>query len=197
MTAVASANFEPSRVEKAVEGQKTVEDLLAISPDVRCELVRGRVVEMAPAGWEHGDIALTIGSLLHVFVKQNKLGKTFAAETGFVLALNPDTVRGPDVAFVSENRISEGGNRSGFFQGPPDLAVEVLSPSNTAAEMTEKVADYLRAGTKVVWIVNPTRHTVTVHDAAKQDVDVLAEGDSLTAEPLLPGFAVRVGEFFA
>jgi Uma2 family endonuclease len=103
----------------------------------------------------------------------------------------------PDAALVISSRVPATGDDAGYFSGPPDSAVEVLPPSNTAAEMTEKVADCLRAGTKIVWFVNPTRRTVTVHDAAKRDVDVLAEGNSLTAEPLLPDFALRVGEFFA
>ncbi|HEY0009235.1 MAG TPA: Uma2 family endonuclease [Tepidisphaeraceae bacterium] len=174
----------------------TADELLALGPDFHGELVRGRIIEMAPAGSDHGDIALTLGSLVHVFVREHKLGRTYAAETGFILALNPDTVRAPDVAFVSAARVDQLRAGSGFLNGPPDLAVEVLSPSNSAAEMLEKVSDYLKAGTKLVWIVNPTRRTITVHDVGKQDVDVLAETDTLTAEGVLPGFAVRVATIF-
>jgi len=173
----------------------TAADLLALGPDFHGELVRGRLVEMAPASWGHGDVALTIGSILHVFVRENNLGRTYTAETGFTLSHDPDTVRAPDVAFVARERIPITADRSGFFEGPPDLAVEVLSPRNTVAEMAEKVDDYLTAGCRTVWIIDADRQTVTVYDHASRPV-LLRSGDNLTAREVLQGFAVKVAEFF-
>lgn len=173
----------------------TAADLLAMGPDFHGELVRGRLIEMAPASWGHGDIALTVGAILHEFVREQKLGRTYAAETGFMLSDDPDTVRAPDAAFVAKARIPQTDDRSGFFKGPPDLAVEILSPSNTASEMLEKIDDYLTAGCRLVWVIDPERRTITVYDPSTRPI-VLRETETLAGGDVLPGFAVQVQRFF-
>lgn len=149
---------------------------------------------MSPAGANHGGVAMTIGVLLTVHVRSNKLGKVFAAETGFVLGRNPDTVRAPDAAFVKSDR-TKSIPKEGFFPGPPDLAVEVLSPGDAAGEVLEKVNDWLTAGTVEVWIVDPIRKTIAIHDKHHAP-RTLKESDDLTCDSLLPGFNVSVAEVF-
>lgn len=151
---------------------------------------------MSPAGSEHGDIALAIGSRIRVFADENNLGCAYAAETGFVLSRDPDTVRAPDVGFVTSTRLMAQQNSSKFFEGAPDLAVEVLSPSNTHVETMDKVADYLNAGTRLVWIVNPVRKSVTVYDAAQQDPQILQSTDMLDGGDVLPGFTLLISKIF-
>jgi Uma2 family endonuclease len=171
---------------------KTVEQLLAASDLGRCELVRGELVMMSPAGANHGDIANNLAYLLTDHVKKHRLGKIFAAETGFMISRNPDTVRAPDVAFVTAARVKNVGQ--GFFPGAPDLAVEVLSPNDSASEVLDKVNDWLSAGAVEVWIADPQRKTIAVYDK-QHAVRVLVEQDHLTCESR-PGFRVAVAEIF-
>ena len=174
----------------------TAEDLeRMLFGEQRVELVRGEVITMAPAGAEHGEIAgFTFGALFN-FVRPNSLGSLFAAETGFILARNPDTVRAPDVAFVAAERAAQQRGRTGFFEGPPDLAVEVVSPHDTAEEVEAKVLDYLEAGTRMVWIVRPRTRTVTVYRSLRE-VQVLRPGDTLEGGDVLPGLAIPVESLF-
>ena len=151
---------------------------------------------MAPAGAEHGGVTHRLAVFLSVHVDANHLGRVFAAETGFRLSRSPDTVRGVDVAFVRADRIPPGGPPAGFFEGPPDLAVEVVSPGDTLQEVEDKVDDYLAAGARMVWVVNPRRRTVTVHRPGANPV-VLRETDTLDGQDVVPGFRCAVGAIFA
>lgn len=160
---------------------------------VRCELVKGEIVQMAPAGAEHGDIAGHFFALIFAVVKAHKLGRVFAAETGFYLERNPDSVRAPDVAFVENSKIYTWPIES-FFEGAPTLAVEVLSPSDTAEYADEKVGEYFDAGTREVWVASPRFKTVKVY-RDDQPVRTLRKDDVLTT-PLLPGFAHPISTFF-
>ena len=173
----------------------TAEELaqLPAVESARHELVRGELVTMAPPGFGHGQDALAIGSRLRAHVRQHSGGHV-VVEAGFVLERDPDTVRAPDVAFVRHDRVPEGGV-SGFFDGPPDLAVEVVSPSDTAAEVVEKVREYLDAGTRLVWVVERRTRTITVYrpDGTAQ---LLTAGDTLQGEDVVGGFSVRVEEIF-
>ena len=174
----------------------TAEELERIpQKDAHVELVKGEIVSIAPAGHEHGEIVSNVGSELRVFVRQHKLGKVYAAETGFILTHNPDTVRAPDAAFVSAARAAQQKRREGFFDGAPDLAVEVVSPTDADEEIQEKVLEYLEAGTKLVWIIRPRTRTITVYRSLSQ-VRVLMENDMLDGADVLPGFTVAVKEIF-
>ena len=120
---------------------RTAEDLLGLSvPGKRFEMLDGEVIEMAPAGARHGMVAMKIGARLSIHAEQNELGEVFAAETGFILTRNPDTVRAPDVAFVANNRLPPEGLPAGFMEAPPDLAVEVVSPGGLYALQGRAVA---------------------------------------------------------
>jgi Uma2 family endonuclease len=174
----------------------TAEDLERLPNDhMRHELVRGELRTMPPAGGEHGVLVINLSAPLAVHVKANKLGLVFGAETGFRIAKDPDTVRAPDIAFVRKDRIPAAGIPKSFWPGPPDLAVEMVSPGDTHDEVEEKVQEWLDAGTVVVWVVSPKRRTVTVHRSAK-DVVILTEKDELDGGALLPGFRCRVSEIF-
>jgi Uma2 family endonuclease len=180
---------------RSASGLVTAEELFRLGDDVHAELVEGVLVPLSPAGFEHGDVALAIGARIRVFAQENHLGRACAAETGFVLSRNPDTVLAPDVGFVVADRIPPGARPKGFFQGAPDLAVEVLSPSNRQAEITVKIAMYFQAGTRLVWIIDPIEQTVAVHRSAKQ-ATVLNSADTLNGEDVLPGFRVLVATIF-
>ena len=162
----------------------------------RLELVKGKVYEMAPAGGRHGYTAINAGTFVNVHVRANGLGRVFAAETGFILRRDPDTVRAPDVAFIAQSRLPVDEIPDSFIELVPDLVVEVVSPGDTRREVREKVEDWLRAGVKLVWVLYPTTRTATVYRALN-DVTNLTEGDLLDGEDVVPGFTCRVEELFA
>ena len=159
------------------------------------ELQAGLLVSEPRPGFCHGRIIATITEMLVAHVRRHRLGVVLAGDSGFVLAREPDTVRGPDVAFVSRQRFEEGGDTVKAFAGAPDLAVEVLSPSNTPAAMHAKVADYLAAGTRRVWVVDPEAKTVTVYATLLWPRRLVDEA-TLDGDDVIPGFQVRVGEIF-
>jgi Uma2 family endonuclease len=172
----------------------TAEELFAMGDIGRCELIQGEVVHMAPAGAEHGDVAFELGRRIGNFVREHALGKVYAAETGFTIARNPDTTRAPDVAFVRKERVPARPRR-GFFDGPPDLAVEVVSPSDTHSELAAKVSQWLTAGAVSVWVVDPPNQTIDVHHAGDR-VERYRVADTLRDEVILQGFSVAVSEMF-
>ncbi len=160
--------------------------------DRRYELVDGEVSEMAPVTEEHGGIASNINGAFYVYSRQSGIGRAGVA-IGYRLRSGPDTVRSPDVSF----RLFplEEAQRTGFVIGAPDIAVEVVSPANTAAEMERKVREYLAAGSQRVWVVYPAGRRVAVHPA---DGSVAAySGDGMiTDEELLPGFSLPLSDIF-
>lgn len=173
----------------------TAEQLLQLhEPGCRHELVRGQLRRTTPAGQWHGGVAMRLGSLLETHVRQHRLGLVFAAETGFLLARDPDTVLAPDIAFVRSDRLADV-TGDGYFPGPPDLAVEVLSPGDTRPAVRSKVRSWLAHGTLRFWVVDPKARTVTVH---RDDADTvrLCAGHRLDANGIVPGFAVPVLELF-
>lgn len=157
----------------------------------RHELVNGELITMSPAGANHGDVAAVIGSHLHVYVREHRLGKTYAAETGFLLSRNPDTVLAPDASFVRSERVAR---LSKYFPGPPDLAVEVLSPNDTASEVEAKVRHWLQAGCRIVIVVDPEKKTVTVN--TQQGTTRLSDGDTLDGGDVVPGWQLPLRELF-
>jgi Uma2 family endonuclease len=174
----------------------TADELLAMPNNVRRELVRGEIREMAPAGSNHDDVTNRFAYFLSRYVYDNDLGRVFAAETGYRLSRNPDTVRAADVSFIAKARIPKEGMPLGFWPGAPDLAVETISPGDTLEEVDEKVADYLAADTRMVVLLTPRRKTVTVHRPGANPV-VLREGDAFDAGDVVPGFRCNVADIFA
>jgi Uma2 family endonuclease len=163
--------------------------------DVRSELVQGEVVRRSPAGGEHGVVAMRIGSRLLAFVEAHDLGVVCAAETGFLVDHDPDTVRAPDAAFVSKERMEAGPPPTKFWPFPPDLAAEVVSPSESADSVQERVGDWLAAGTRAVWLVYPGLSAVHVYQSPT-DVRILQKGDILTGGDILPGFMCVIADLF-
>jgi len=161
----------------------------------RYELVKGELRKMSPAGHKHGLIAMNVATPLNNQVTAKKLGRVYAAETGFLISSSPDTVRAPDVAFVSQERLDAVGNVEGYWPGAPDLAVEVISPSDTYAEVEEKVLEWLEAGARMVVVVNPRKSAVTVYRSLT-DIIVLTDGDTLDGENIVPGWKMSVKDIF-
>jgi Uma2 family endonuclease len=172
----------------------TAQQLLA-APDLgRCELVQGELVMMSPAGFEHGRIVIRITVPLATHVQSHGLGVVVGAETGFQLQHDPDTVRAPDVASIRSDRAPQAPLRS-YFDGPPDLAVEVLSPDDRPRRVATKVREWLQAGCSEVWVVNPATQTVTLHTAKGQET-LLQSSDEIVST-LLEGFHLPVAQIFA
>lgn len=181
----------------AINQLVTADELLLMPYDgYRYELVAGELKRMSPAGPKHGWIALNLGGIIRKFVKQHRLGRAYGADTGFTLQRNPDTVMAPDAAFVRQARVEDGENERGYFDGPPDLAVEVVSPNDSKREVSEKVSAWLSFGTEEVWVVSPTSRSVTVYRSISDPI-VYAESDVLSGGHVLPGFEIAVSEIFA
>ena len=173
---------------------KTEEDLLALPDnDKRHELVAGRIVEEPLPSWLHDQVRQILEETLHRFVRDRRLGKV-RGECGFLLRRDPDTVRGPDISFVRRERLA-GLDRKKFFRGAPDLAVEILSPSNRAGEVRAKVADYLNAGCRLVWVIDPDKRDAEVYRALDAPRHIAPDG-RLDGEDIVPGFSVPLAVVF-
>lgn len=164
--------------------------------DHRLELVRGEVIEVPLTGGQHGDIVAAIFALLYAFVRPRRLGKLYANEVGFRIHQNPDTVRGPDVAFVTRDRVPVTGSPEGFWLLAPDLAVEVVSPHDCRSKVEAKTQDYLEAGVQLVWVIWPKTRTVTVY-TLDAEPRIFTADETLDGGDVLPGFAASVAELFA
>lgn len=174
----------------------SAEDLFKLPDDEhRYELVEGELRRMAPAGGEHGDLAMEIGATLRNHVREHRLGRVFAAETGFILRTDPDTVRAPDVSFVRQPRLPVGGLPTGYFPFAPDLAVEIVSPSDSAEEIQAKVSEYESAGVHQVWVVYPRTRTVVVHEGSGA-ARTLGVDDILDGDDVVPGFRYPLADLF-
>ncbi|HEY6328256.1 MAG TPA: Uma2 family endonuclease, partial [Blastocatellia bacterium] len=161
----------------------------------RYELVKGELRQMAPASHEHGRITINISTPLDQRVRANNLGVVFAAETGFRLASAPDTVRAPDVAFISLSRYQQADEVTGYWPGAPDLVIEVVSPGDSYTEVQEKVIEWLEAGALTVVVVSPRKRIVTVYRSLK-DVVVLRPGETLELPDTVPGFSLPLEAIF-
>jgi Uma2 family endonuclease len=174
----------------------TAEDLWNLPDDgQRHELIEGQLRVMAPAGFEHGRIASTANWLLGVHVHATGIGVTLAAETGFILASEPDTVRAPDVAFVARARAEAVGRTVRFWPGAPDFAIEVVSPGDSFGEIESKALGWLAAGTTAILVLDPARRSASVYRAGG-DVGVHTDGE-LDLSDAVPGWRVAVADFFA
>jgi Uma2 family endonuclease len=170
-------------------GLMTADELLKHPvPNKRTELLRGRLVVREPAGFLHGYVVLRVAAALTAFVDEHRLGVVVAAETGFKLETNPDTVRAPDVGFITNERVPDPIPR-GFGELAPDLVVEVQADDDRPAKTLAKVADWLEAGARLVWVVDVERRRARVYRA--DGSETLMEGDgSLDGEDLLPGLSI-------
>ncbi|MGQ0648216.1 MAG: Uma2 family endonuclease [Gemmatimonadaceae bacterium] len=174
----------------------TVDEFFVASvPDGKAELVRGELRVTPPAGAPHGTAAANLVLLLGSHVKARKLGRVFGDGFGYVLTQLPHTVRVPDVSFVHAERLPAEGIGPGLLRIAPDLAVEVLSPGESASELEEKLADYSLAGTPLIWIVDPSRRSAGVLSATAP-ARWLQEGDLLRGDDVIPGFVCSVAEIF-
>lgn len=174
----------------------TAEDLWDLPDDgMRHELVRGELRLMVPPGAEHGRVAATVAGLLFVHARETEAGITFAAETGFLLARDPDTVRAPDAAFVAADRAEAVGRTERYWPGAPDFVAEVISPGDTFAEVEAKALDWLSAGTKLVLVIDPARRTATTY-RGPEDVQVHREDTLLDLGDAVPGWRVALPDFF-
>jgi Uma2 family endonuclease len=183
-------------VSTTITKPTTADELLALPDDgFRYELVKGELIRMAPAADEHGRVTMSLAGPLYNHVRANDLGVVYAAETGFKIESDPDTVRAPDVAFVTKIRKAEVGRVRGYWIGAPDLAVEVSSPYDSRRRVEEKVATWLEAGVRMVWVVNSKSRTVTVYRSITEIV-VLTAKDKLDGADVVPGFEIAVVEIF-
>ncbi|MGH7545778.1 MAG: Uma2 family endonuclease, partial [Gemmatimonadota bacterium] len=165
---------------------------------VRRELVNGEIVEMMPPGGIHGEMTLKVGRRLAEHVERQGGGYVVVGDVGFLLRLSgdPERVRGPDVAYVSAERLPGGVLPEGYIGGAPDLAVEVLSPSDDPVEVQQKVRDYLDAGARLVWLLAPKARTATAY-RPDGSARLLREGEALDGEDVLPGLRIPLSEIFA
>lgn len=160
----------------------------------RTELVRGRLVREPQPGYQHGDIQLRLGAILIRHIDGRGLDLACVGPIGFVLERDPPTVRGPDLAVLRTSRVPVS-DFPGFVAGAPDLAVEIRSPSNAAADIKDKVRDYLAAGARFVWVLDPATRTVAVHEP-DSPARSLGIGESLDGGDLLPGLRIDLSALF-
>ena len=175
---------------------KTAEQLFALPDDgKRYELIGGVLRMMSPAGSEHGDVAMVIGASLYRHVKQLGIGKTYAAETGFLIARNPDTVLAADAAFVSFQVLEKTPRTRGYLNVAPDLVVEVVSPNDVFSEVEEKVSQWLAAGSKLVLVANPNDRTLRVY-CSSEKIQILRGGEVFDSGDACSNWQLGVDEVF-
>jgi Uma2 family endonuclease len=174
----------------------TADELWEISHrngDKRYELVKGELIEMVPTGDMHGAVTMDFGADLVIYVRTHDLGLVVGTDTGFALFNDPDTVRAPDIAFIAKARLMPLTGK--YFTIAPDLAVEVISPSESASEINDKILEYFEAGVKLVWIIYPKSRTIHVYTAA-DEVKILKANQLLDGRDVLPGFQITVNDVF-
>jgi Uma2 family endonuclease len=166
-------------------------EMVGVEP---CELIEGRLVPMSPTGGEHGGIEFSIGGELRSFVRRNKLGYIAGGEVGLYIRRKPDTVRGADVAFFTNQQLPNGLPR-GYISATPELIVEIVSPHDSWTDLRAKLRDYFSIGTARVWIVDPDDKTVLIYSALDSYI-TLTEADTLMGEGALAGFELALAELF-
>ena len=173
----------------------TVEDLERLDAQgLRYELIRGDLQEMSPAGGRHGSATSRFAAYAGIFVDENGLGECFAAETGFLIGRNPDTVLAPDWAFVAEARLPDL-TLEGYVSCVPDAVLETRSPNDTKREVAEKVARWLEAGVGIVLELNPNARALTVYRPGEKPRTLGIE-DTFSGEDVLPGLTLPVRRLF-
>ncbi len=151
---------------------------------------------MSPSGWRHGEVVGNLHGLLWRHVREKRLGKLFGAETGFLIGRDPDTVRAPDIAFVSRDNLPERDPSDAYWPGAPDLVVEVLSPHDKTGEVDEKIECWLDAGVRLLWVVDPKLRHVTCYRSVT-DVMIQTTTDQLDGGDIVPGFHCPVADIFS
>lgn len=172
----------------------TGEEMFAMGDIGRAELIKGALIRLAPAGHPHGFIEFNFGRIVGTFVHQHKLGRVMGGEVGIYTGRNPDTVRGADVAFISNERLAQVQSQS-YLDVAPELIVEVLSPDDRWSEVTEKLEEYFAINVKPVWVADPRRQQVYVYRSVTE-IERLTVEDKLTGGEILPGFKVPLAELF-
>lgn len=176
---------------------KTAEQLAALPDDGnRYELINGELSVMSPAGGRHGRIALRINKLLAIHVDDLSLGATFAAETGFRIATNPDTVRAPDGAFVRQSQMDSLADDTGYLPFSPDLAIEVVSPSDSFAHIEDKAFTWLDSGASLVLIIEPQSETIHAY-RSRHEIAVYRVEESVDASDIVSGWKFEVSAVFS
>jgi Uma2 family endonuclease len=178
-----------------IDGIMTADQLEKVDiPGKSTELVRGRLIVSEPPGTFHGDLAGRLLLEVGAFVKAHRLGRVYAQDTGFKIASNPDTVRAPDLAFVGHERLARV-SRHGYAAIAPDLIAEILSPGDRPGEVSAKIADWLGAGVRLAWELDPERRIARVHRPDGSTSLVEATG-ALTGEAVLPGFRCELNDLY-
>lgn len=173
----------------------TAEQLERIQiPDKSTELVRGRLIVLEPPGTYHGKIAGRLLTRVGPFVEERQLGEVFGQDTGFKIASNPDTVRAPDLAFVARERLSLLGRR-GYAAMAPDLVAEILSPDDRPGEVLAKIGQWLEAGVRLAWLLDPDRRTGQVY-RPDGSVSLMEVGDAFEGEDVLQGFRCALSDLY-
>lgn len=180
---------------QSVEHLLTAEEAFWLDPAARWQLVEGRIVELSPVKQRHGKILTRLAHRVNEVVERDGLGEVYTGDVGFILRRNPDTVRAPDLAFIRRGRLPAEEPET-FSEVVPDLAAEILSPSDRWSDVEEKIAEYLAAGVTVVWILDPSRNEVRVHRADRA-LEILGADALLTEPTLLPSLRVPLRDLFA
>ena len=174
----------------------TADEFMHLGEEVYGELIRGVVCEMSKPGVRHGQLAMRLGAQLFNHVEERQLG-TVVGEVGVLLERGPDTVRAPDAAFISHDRLPKGNVPDRYDETIPELVVEIVSPSDRRAAVRDKARMWLSFGVQLVWVVFPVARTVEVHRTDFDEVETLTEADSLDGTPALPGFTYPLSQLFA
>jgi len=200
MTGPAPVRAMPTATPRKTHREKktwTAEDLLALTSDENhYEIVKGELIKMVPASARHGKFASRLVHALASCMGEHDLGQVYTAEPGFQLEAKPLTIRAPDVAFVRRERIPPEGEPEGYWAIAPDLVVEIVSPSETAEDVHQKVADYLRAGTRLLWLVYPVSQAVMEYRPPMEARQLTVE-DDLDGGEVVPGFRYPLKQLFA
>jgi Uma2 family endonuclease len=159
------------------------------------EIVNGELIDMGNSGALHGYVCSTLMILLGGYIRIQNLGAMFDSSTAF--KMKNGNKRSPDISFFAKERL-QGMTElpSGFLEGAPDLAVEVLSPGNTVEEIDEKITEYFENGTRLVWVISPTQHYILVYRSAQEPDRLLKSANSLDGEDVIPGFTLPVADLF-
>lgn len=175
----------------------TVDELLSLPDDgMRHELVRGELRTMTPAGWEHGEITSVVDTSLRTHVTTHGLGRVGAGDIGFWITRNPDTLRAPDLAFISAARLPRSQRMPGFSDMPPDLVIEIVSPTDRYTDVAEKVAGWLEYGVRMVALIDPRRRLVSVQCPGKP-LRELREDAVLEGQDVVPGWRLPIRDIFS